>query len=75
MITAVARTNIDIDDELLEKAMEFYGFRTKKEAVDTALLELIGGRPMSREEALAMEGSGWEGEITWEPIHPPAGAS
>ncbi len=74
-ISSMARTNIDIDDELLEKAIEVYGFRTKKEAVDTALEELIGGRPMTLDQALAMEGSGWEGEIDWIPIHPPANES
>ncbi len=36
--------------------MDRYGVRTKTEAVDLALRHLAG-RPMTREEALAMEGA------------------
>lgn len=63
MLGGVARTNIDIDDELLTKVMEFYEFRTKKEAVEAGLVALLGGRPMTLEEALAMRGTGWEGDL------------
>jgi Arc/MetJ family transcription regulator len=31
------RINVDINDELLEKAMRFSGIKTKKELVNTAL--------------------------------------
>lgn len=58
----MARTNIDIDDELIERAMERYQLRTKKEAVDLALRCLVGD-VMTREEALAMRGSGWDGDL------------
>jgi Arc/MetJ family transcription regulator len=58
----VSRTNIDLDDELVAMAMQRYGLRTKKEAVDLALRRLVGG-VMSRDEALAMEGFGWEGDL------------
>jgi Arc/MetJ family transcription regulator len=58
----VSRTNIDLDDKLVEMAMQRYGLRTKKEAVDLALRRLVGG-VMSREEALAMEGFGWDGDL------------
>ena len=57
----VSRTNIDIDDELIERVMQRYGFRTKREAVDYALRRLI--RKLSKEEILALEGSGWEGDL------------
>jgi Arc/MetJ family transcription regulator len=57
----VTRTNIEIDDELVERAMRIYRLRSKREAVDFALRKLVGG--MSREEALAMEGSGWHGDL------------
>lgn len=57
----VTRTNIEIDDELVERAMRIYRLRSKREAVDYALRKLVGG--MSREEALAMEGSGWSGDL------------
>ncbi len=58
----MARTNIDIDDELVGRAMRVYRLRSKREAVDLALRRLVG-EPMSRSEALAMEGSGWAGEL------------
>jgi Arc/MetJ family transcription regulator len=58
----VSRTNIDLDDTLVEMAMQRYGLRTKKEAVDLALRRLVGG-VMGREEALAMEGFGWDGDL------------
>ncbi|MGI8874546.1 MAG: type II toxin-antitoxin system VapB family antitoxin [Egibacteraceae bacterium] len=57
----MARTNIEIDDELINRAMKWYGLRTKREAVDLALRRLVGG--MSADEALAMRGYGWEGDL------------
>ncbi|HWM63614.1 MAG TPA: type II toxin-antitoxin system VapB family antitoxin [Solirubrobacterales bacterium] len=57
----MSRTNIEIDDELIERAMRIYRLRSKREAVDYALRKLVGG--MSREEALAMEGRGWSGDL------------
>lgn len=58
----VTRTNIDIDDVLISRAMRLYRLRSKREAVDLALRKLVGD-PMSREEALAAEGSGWAGDL------------
>lgn len=58
----MARTNIEIDDELVGRAMRLYRLRSKREAVDLALRKLVG-EPMSREEALAEEGSGWSGDL------------
>lgn len=58
----VGRTNIDIDDQLVSEAMRRYGLRSKRAAVDLALRRLVGDA-MAREEALAMEGSGWEGDL------------
>lgn len=61
---AVARTNIDIDDQLIERVMLRYGFRSKREAVDAALREMVDGIvPMTKEEILAMAGTGWEGDL------------
>ncbi len=54
----MARTNIDIDDALIERVMRRYRLPTKKAAVDYALRTLVGD-PMTREEALALEGTGW----------------
>lgn len=58
----MTRTNIEIDDELIKRAMRRYNLRTKREAVDLALRRLAP-EPMSIEEALAMEGTGWEGDL------------
>lgn len=58
----MARTNIDIDDEACELVMRQYGLRTKREAVNLAL-RLAAVEPMSLEEARAMRGSGWEGNL------------
>jgi Arc/MetJ family transcription regulator len=58
----IARTNIDIDEELIARAMRSHGLRTKREAVDLALRRLVS-EPMGLEEALAMEGSGWRGDL------------
>ena len=52
----MSRTNIDIDDELVEMVMVRYRLKTKREAVDHAL-RYLAGQPMTREEALAMCGS------------------
>jgi len=61
-VVFVSRTNIDIDDELIERAMRTYGLRTKREAVDLALRRLVP-EPMTTEEILALEGTGWEGDL------------
>lgn len=59
----VSRTNIDIDDELVAAVMRRYHLRSKREAVDLALRRLAGGSPMSREQMLAMRGTGWDGDL------------
>lgn len=50
------RTNIEIEDTYVRVIMDRYRVRTKTEAVDLALRHLAG-QPMTREEALAMEGA------------------
>jgi Arc/MetJ family transcription regulator len=63
MCTVVyVRTNIDIDDDLLDRAMRMYRLKTKREAVDFALRRLVA-QPLDRDEALAMGGSGWDGDL------------
>ncbi len=59
----MSRTNIDIDDELIERAMQTFGLRTKRQTVHLALERLLGGGPMGIEEQLAMEGVGWDGNL------------
>jgi Arc/MetJ family transcription regulator len=55
----MSRTNIDIDDSVLEQVMKTYDLRTKREAVDYALRRLLVV-PMTKEQALAMQGSGYD---------------
>jgi Arc/MetJ family transcription regulator len=56
------RTNIEIDDELIRRVIERHGFKTKREAVDYALRQLVV-EPLTMEDALAMRGSGWGGDL------------
>lgn len=58
----MTRTNVEIDDELVGRVMRRYGLRSKRAAVDLALRR-VDIAPMSRTEALAMRGSGWEGDL------------
>ncbi len=58
----MGRTNIEIDDALVDEAMRRYGLNSKRAAVDLALRRLVG-ESMTREEALAMQGTGWEGDL------------
>lgn len=58
----MTRTNIELDDVLVDRAMRLYRLRSKREVVDLALRKLVG-EPMSREEILAAEGSGWAGDL------------
>lgn len=54
----MSRTNIDIDDELVDRAMRMYRLESKRAAVQLALEKLVGDR-MTTEEILAMEGVGY----------------
>jgi len=56
------RTNIDLDDELLEEARRLSGLHTKKAVVDKALETFI--RCAREREALAMFGKlDWVGDL------------
>lgn len=56
------RTNIDIDDELLEQAMRLTGTRTKKSTVEQALALLI--QRHEQRSALRLRGTvDWEGDL------------
>jgi len=54
----VSRTNIDIDEELVDRAMRMYRLESKRAAVQLALERLVGER-MTTDEILAMQGSGY----------------
>lgn len=56
------RTNIEIEETDVRTIMERYRLRTKTEAVNLAL-RALAGQPMTREEALAMEGVRAIGDI------------
>jgi Arc/MetJ family transcription regulator len=58
----MGRTNVEIDEKLIGRVMRRYGVPTKRAAIDLALRRL-DLEPMTREEALAMRGSGWEGDL------------
>ena len=56
------RTNIEIDDKLMARALELTGLRTKRAVVDAALRELIEYR--SRQKLLEAAGKyPWEGDL------------
>jgi Arc/MetJ family transcription regulator len=58
----MARTNIDIDEDAAQAVMKRYRLRTKREAVNFAL-RTLAAEAMTVEEARAMQGSGWEGDL------------
>ena len=54
----MTRTNIDIDDELVETAMKQNGLRTRREAVEFALGRTVRRTP-TIEEIRSLEGIGF----------------
>ena len=56
MVVFMARTNIDLDEELVQRVMARYQLSTKREAVDYALRHLAG-EPLTRVQAAEMFGS------------------
>jgi Arc/MetJ family transcription regulator len=58
----MARTNIDIDDELCRQVMQRFHLTSKREAVNLALRRLAG-EPLGLDEARALRGSGWDADL------------
>lgn len=58
----MSRTKIDIDEVACAAIMKRYRLCSKREAVNLALRRLAA-EPLSVEEAQAMRGSGWEGDL------------
>ena len=56
------RTNIDLDDALLNEAMELSGLTTKKATVEEGLRTIVR---LARQKAAIrdMAGLGWEGDL------------
>lgn len=58
----IMRTNIEIDDKLLEEAIKWTGLKSKKETVNHALEELI--KLEKRKKLLSLRGKvKWEGNL------------
>lgn len=57
----MARTNVVVDDRLIDRVMELYGLPTKRAAIDFALRAVAGDR--ERKDMLDLRGSGWNGDL------------
>ncbi len=57
------RTNINIDDELIDQAMALTGHRTKKGVVEEALQLLIRLKGQEKLKDLRGKLTSWEGDI------------
>lgn len=56
------RTNIDLDDKLVEQALSLSHAKTKKEVVTLALNNLV--KTLQRQQLLALRGKvKWEGDL------------
>ncbi|UUT34394.1 type II toxin-antitoxin system VapB family antitoxin [Microbacterium elymi] len=58
----MTRTNIDLDDSAVESVMRRFAFSSKRDAVNYALRALAAD-PLDVDKALALRGSGWEGDL------------
>lgn len=59
----MGRTNIDIDDALVEKAMRLTGARTKREVVAIALRRLVEKGSLYRTVRRLRGKLPWEGDV------------
>ncbi len=68
----MVRISIDIDEKACAEIMRRYQLASKEEAINLALRKVAAEpspfnpsdiEPMSLEEALAMRGTGWEGDL------------
>ena len=58
----MTRIYIDIDDQACAEVMRRYQLTTRSEAVNFAL-RTLAARPVYVDEARAMRGAGWEGDL------------
>jgi Arc/MetJ family transcription regulator len=66
----MARTNIVLDDDLIRRAMRVSGAKTKREAVDRALREMVARRPVYRALRKLRGRLPWEGDVdAWRRRH------
>ena len=59
--TKVVRTNVVLDQELVEKVKKLYGLPTTRAAIDFALKMVAGGA--EQRDMLDLEGTGWEVDL------------
>ena len=59
----MARTNIDIDDKLIKKAIALTGARSKRQAVDVALRRLVEKGTLYRALRKLRGKLAWKGDV------------
>lgn len=56
------KTHIDLDEQLIDQAVELGGFPTKKAAIHAALSEFV--KTLKRQQLLALRGQvAWQGDL------------
>ena len=63
------RTNIVIDDELLERAMALSGLKTKREAVELGQDNVVVLRAEGRAFCAGLDLNGWQRDGETGPVH------
>ena len=58
----MTRTNVNIDDVACAEVMRRYRLATKRDAINFAL-RTLAAEPASVDEARALRGIGWEGDL------------
>ena len=58
----MTRINVDIDDKACAEVMRRYRLSTKREAINLAL-RMLAAETASIDEARALRGIGWEGDL------------
>lgn len=59
----MGRTNIVLDDRLVERAMRLTGAKTKREVVDIALRDVVARRSLHRALRRLKGKLPWDGEV------------
>jgi len=55
------RTNVVLDEELVDKVKKLYGLPTTRAAIDFALRSLVGS--LEKRDMLDLAGTGWDGDL------------
>ncbi len=58
----MTRTNIDLDDDACATVMDRYHLASKRDAVNYAL-RLVASEALDLDDARALRGSGWDGDL------------